>query len=151
MTPAQGDSKNAISLKASSSGVLLANSNGTSDGTLPKPKKVLFPYETFVEFFNWDKANLVPCGLLNCGNSCFANVVLQCLTCTRPLVAYLLERSHMPTCARNDWCFLCELHQHIQRVYQSEEPFSPFGILCHIPKMGGNLGSGKQEDAHEFM
>ncbi|GLJ28235.1 hypothetical protein SUGI_0554660 [Cryptomeria japonica] len=165
MTPTQGalknssissnafetSKKNPISLKVSSAGISLASSDGTSDGILPKPKKVLFPYKMFVEFFNWDKQRLTPCGLVNCGNSCFANVVLQCLTCTRPLVAYLLEGTHMLTCTRNDWCFLCELHQHIRRVSQSEEPFSPFGILCHIPKMGGNLGCGKQEDAHEFM
>ena len=30
--------------------------------------------------------------------SCFANVVLQCLACTRPLVAYLLEKDHRREC-----------------------------------------------------
>ena len=30
--------------------------------------------------------------------SCFANVVLQCLSWTRPLVAYLLERGHKREC-----------------------------------------------------
>ena len=30
--------------------------------------------------------------------SCFANVVLQCLAYTRPLVAYLLEKGHRREC-----------------------------------------------------
>ncbi|KAH0929775.1 hypothetical protein HID58_015502 [Brassica napus] len=56
-----------------------------------KPGDVLFPYETFVQYFNWDKPGLAPCGLTNCGNSCFANVVLQCLSWTRPLVAFVID------------------------------------------------------------
>ncbi|CAA6671048.1 unnamed protein product [Spirodela intermedia] len=116
-----------------------------------KEPKVLFPYDEFVKLFNWDKHIYPPCGLLNCGNSCFANVILQCLACTRPLVAYLLEGSHLKTCAGNDWCFLCELQIHIQNVSQSMKPFSPINILCRLPKIGGNLGHGRQEDAHEFM
>ncbi|KAF3532078.1 hypothetical protein DY000_02036866 [Brassica cretica] len=60
---------------------------------------VLFPYEEeFVKYFNWDNPELAPCGLINCGNSCFANVILQCLSWTRPLVAYLLERGQTNEC-----------------------------------------------------
>ncbi|XP_078443582.1 ubiquitin carboxyl-terminal hydrolase 18-like [Wolffia australiana] len=115
------------------------------------PKKVLFPYDEFEKLFTWNKNIYPPCGLLNCGNSCFANVILQCLACTRPLVAYLLEGSHLKTCSRNDWCFLCELQIHVQNVSQSIRPFSPINILCRLPKIGGNLSNGRQEDAHEFM
>ncbi|MQL96303.1 hypothetical protein Taro_028976 [Colocasia esculenta] len=118
---------------------------------LEQPKKILFPYDEFVKLFNWDKQTFPPCGLLNCGNSCFANVVLQCLACTRPLAAYLLEGSHKKTCSRNDWCFLCELQDHLKKVRESVKPFSPLTILSRLPKIGGNLGNGRQEDAHEFM
>ncbi|XP_068652589.1 ubiquitin carboxyl-terminal hydrolase 18-like [Aristolochia californica] len=118
---------------------------------LKQPLKVLFPYDEFVKLFNWDNPGFPPCGLLNCGNSCFANVVLQCLACTKPLVAYLLEKGHSRECCRNDWCFFCELQQHIQRASQSLHPFSPLNILSRLPSIGGNLGCGKQEDAHEFM
>ncbi|KAK8963035.1 Ubiquitin carboxyl-terminal hydrolase 19 [Platanthera guangdongensis] len=119
---------------------------------LKEPKKILFPYHEFVKFFDWDKPAFPPCGLLNCGNSCFANVVLQCLTCTRPLVAYLLEKDHTRECLRReDWCFLCELQVHIKRASESSQPFSPINILSRLPNIGGNLGYGRQEDAHEFM
>ncbi|XP_011082032.1 ubiquitin carboxyl-terminal hydrolase 18 [Sesamum indicum] len=113
--------------------------------------KILFPYEEFVKFFNWDKPGYHPCGLINCGNSCFANVVLQCLAYTRPLVAYLLEKGHRIECQRDDWCFLCEFQTHVERASRSIHPFSPINILSRLPNIGGNLGYGKQEDAHEFM
>ncbi|CAL9063189.1 unnamed protein product [Musa banksii] len=132
--------------------ISLVPARGTCN-ILQEPKKILFPYNEFVKLFNWDNPGFPPCGLVNCGNSCFANVVLQCLACTRPLVAYLLERGHIRECVRkqNDWCFLCELQLHIKRASESRHPFSPINILSRLPNIGGNLGYGRQEDAHEFM
>ncbi|KAB2077647.1 hypothetical protein ERO13_A06G104400v2 [Gossypium hirsutum] len=132
------------------SGVALVPVSGTSK-IIKKPRKVLFPYDEFVKLFNWEKPGFPPCGLLNCGNSCFANVVLQCLVSTRPLVAYLLEKGHRKECRRNDWCFMCEFQTHVERSRQSLHPFSPINILSRLPNIGGNLGYGRQEDAHEFM
>ncbi|KAK1417871.1 hypothetical protein QVD17_27005 [Tagetes erecta] len=122
-----------------------------SIGNHTQIKKILFPYDQFVELFNWNSQGFPPCGLLNCGNSCFANVVLQCLAYTRPLAAYLLEKGHRRECRRNDWCFLCELQAHMERASRSNHAFSPINILSRLPNIGGNLGHGKQEDAHEFM
>ncbi|KAL7187318.1 hypothetical protein ACSBR1_037393 [Camellia fascicularis] len=133
-----------------SSAVALVPSSGTVNIT-EQSKEILFPYEDFVELFNWDKRGFPPCGLLNCGNSCFANVVLQCLVYTRPLVAYLLEKGHRKECRRNDWCFLCEFQTHVERSSESRHPFSPINILSRLSNIGGDLGYGKQEDAHEFM
>lgn len=133
-----------------SSAVSLAHASGISK-ILDHSKKELFPYEEFLELFNWDSPGFPPCGLLNCGNSCFANVVLQCLTYTKPLVAYLLEKGHLRECRRNAWCFLCEFQHHVERASRSQQPFSPINILSRLPNIGGNLGYGKQEDAHEFM
>ncbi|CAH8328439.1 unnamed protein product [Eruca vesicaria subsp. sativa] len=116
-----------------------------------KPGEVLFPYEEFVRYFNWENEELAPCGLMNCGNSCFANVILQCLSWTRPLVAYLLERGHRSECMRDDWCFFCEFETHVERASQSQLPFSPVNIISRLTNIGGTLGYGRQEDAHEFM
>ncbi|PIN03069.1 Ubiquitin carboxyl-terminal hydrolase [Handroanthus impetiginosus] len=124
---------------------------GGSSKSFKQSNKILYPYEDFIKFFNWDKPGYPPCGLLNCGNSCFANVVLQCLTYTRPLVAYLLEKGHRIECQRDDWCFLCEFQTHVESASRSVHPFSPMNILSRLPNIGGNLGYGKQEDAHEFM
>ncbi|CAN6163242.1 unnamed protein product [Urochloa humidicola] len=118
-----------------------------------KKGQLLFPYDEFLKLYNWKEFDFKPCGLMNCGNSCFANVVLQCLSFTRPLVAYLLGKDHSKECStkHEDWCFLCELQCHIQRASESIHPFSPMNILSHLPNIGGNLGYGRQEDAHEFM
>ncbi|KAG8375360.1 hypothetical protein BUALT_Bualt10G0092000 [Buddleja alternifolia] len=124
---------------------------GGSSKLLKQSNKILFPYEEFIELFNWNKPDYPPCGLINCGNSCFANVVLQCLAYTRPLIAYLLEKGHRIECQRDDWCFLCEFQTHVERASCSHHPFSPINILSRLPNIGGNLGYGKQEDAHEFM
>ncbi|KAA8521428.1 hypothetical protein F0562_012080 [Nyssa sinensis] len=182
----------------SSNAVALVPASGTTK-TLKQLEKILFPYNDFVELFNWDKPGYPPCGLLNCGNrlmlpcqcllqnylflclhsfrsfsshishasvwsfrpqcsilfwllcSCFANVVLQCLAYTRPLVAYLLEKGHWRECRRNDWCFLCEFQKHVEKATNTRHPFSPINILSRLPNIGSNLGYGKQEDAHEFM
>ncbi|XP_050364468.1 ubiquitin carboxyl-terminal hydrolase 18-like [Argentina anserina] len=133
-------------------GIALVPTHGMISKRLKQPKKILFPYDEFVKLFHWEKAGLTPCGLLNCGNSCFANVVLQCLSSTRPLVAYLLEKGHRNECIRDDeWCFLCEFESHLERASQSSQAFSPTNIISRLPNIGGNLGYGRQEDAHELM
>lgn len=111
--------------------------------------EMLFPYEYFIELFDTD-IKFLPCGLVNCGNSCFANAVLQCLTHTQPLVAYLLGGDHGRHCKSVDWCFMCALQQHAVKVIQ-QRPFSPSNILSHLSNIGRGLDFGNQEDAHEFM
>ncbi|KAL5803266.1 hypothetical protein ACOSQ4_031571 [Xanthoceras sorbifolium] len=116
-----------------------------------KKKKMLFPYEVFVKFFQCEVFDLSPRGLLNCGNSCYANAVLQCLTCTNPLIIYLLHRSHSRACCRNDWCLMCELEQHVMMLRESGGPLSPSRILLHMRSANCQMGDGSQEDAHEFL
>ncbi|XP_058101095.1 ubiquitin C-terminal hydrolase 15-like isoform X2 [Magnolia sinica] len=124
----------------------------TSGIASDSPKnKVLFPYEEFVKFFHYEVCDLSPRGLLNCGNSCYANAVLQCLTCTKPLIIYLLRRSHSKTCWAKDWCLMCELEQHILMLREGGGPLSPSRILSHMRNIGCRMGGGDQEDAHEFL
>ncbi|XP_058095329.1 ubiquitin C-terminal hydrolase 15-like [Magnolia sinica] len=121
----------------------------TSDSL--KKNKVLFPYEELVKLFNCELWNLSPRGLLNCGNSCYANAVLQCLTCTKPLSVYLLRRSHSRTCWVRDWCLMCELEQHVSMLREGAGPLSASRILSHMQNIGCRMGGGDQEDAHEFL
>nr|GFD24786.1 ubiquitin carboxyl-terminal hydrolase 18-like [Tanacetum cinerariifolium] len=86
----QSSSKSSLQRRRNSGSIALVPCTRNST----QIKKILFPYDEFVELFNWKQRGFPPCGLLNCGNSCFANVVLQCLTYTRPLAAYLLEKGH---------------------------------------------------------
>ncbi|KAG6414617.1 hypothetical protein SASPL_121990 [Salvia splendens] len=113
--------------------------------------EILFPYEEFIQLFNWEKPGYPPCGLINGGNSCFANVVLQCLTYTRPLAAYFFEKGHKLKCRMDKWCFLCDLQTHVESASWCHTAFIPIHILSRLNSIGGNLERGQQEDAHEFM
>lgn len=120
-------------------------------GDKPKKLKMLFPYEEFMKLFQYEVFDLSPRGLLNCGNSCYANAVLQCLTGTRPLIIYLLRRSHSRACYGKDWCLLCELEQHVLMLRENGGPLSPSRILSHMRSINCQIGDGSQEDAHEFL
>ncbi|KAG2268582.1 hypothetical protein Bca52824_063137 [Brassica carinata] len=115
-----------------------------------KNLKMLFPYEEFVKFFQCEVL-YSPRGLVNCGNSCYANAVLQSLTCTKPLVAYLLRRSHSRSCSGKDWCLMCELEQHVMMLRESGCPLSASRILSQMRSINCQIGDGSQEDAHEFL
>ncbi|KAK8472230.1 hypothetical protein PHAVU_002G148100 [Phaseolus vulgaris] len=110
-----------------------------------------FPYELFVELYCYDKMKLFPFGLTNCGNSCYANAVLQCLAYTRPLTSYLFQGFHSKRCQKKGWCFTCEFEYLIQKAKEGISPLSPIGILSKIHKIGSHLGHGREEDAHEFL
>nr|GMD34969.1 ubiquitin carboxyl-terminal hydrolase 15-like [Ipomoea batatas]GME08601.1 ubiquitin carboxyl-terminal hydrolase 15-like [Ipomoea batatas] len=116
-----------------------------------KKLKMLFPYEEFVKYFQYEVLNVSPRGLINCGNSCYANAVLQCLTFTKPLTVYLLHRSHSRTCCGRDWCLMCELEQHVMMLRESGEPLSPNRFLLRMQSINSQIGNGSQEDAHEFL
>ncbi|KAL0923990.1 hypothetical protein M5K25_004786 [Dendrobium thyrsiflorum] len=109
-----------------------------------KKIKVLFPYEDLVKLFQSEVSGISPRGLLNCGNSCYANAVLQCLTFTKPLMVYLLRRI-------SDWCLMCELERHTAMLLEEGGPLSPGNILSNMRSVGCRMGGGKQEDAHEFL
>ncbi|KAB2094242.1 hypothetical protein ES319_A02G143500v1 [Gossypium barbadense] len=113
--------------------------------------KIIFPYELFMELYSYDAVELCPFGLNNCGNSCYANAVLQCLAFTRPLTSYLVKGLHSKACRKKEWCFICEFECLILKAKEGESPLSPIRILSKIQKIGSNLGPGKEEDAHEFL
>ncbi|CAH8381390.1 unnamed protein product [Eruca vesicaria subsp. sativa] len=125
--------------------------NSTKHDDRHKNLKMLFPYEEFVKFFQCEVFYLSPRGLVNCGNSCYANAVLQSLTCTKPLVAYLLGRSHSRSCSGKAWCLMCELEQHVMMLRESGGPLSASRILSHMRSINCQIGDGSQEDAHEFL
>ncbi|GMH31372.1 hypothetical protein Nepgr_033215 [Nepenthes gracilis] len=124
---------------------------GGSDDVGKNSQKGLFPYDLFVDLYNWNKVELRPCGLINCGNSCYVNVVLQCLAFTPPLTAYLLQGLHSKSCIEKECCFTCEFERLILASKEGGSPLSPIGIISQIRKIGSHLVDGREEDAHEFL
>ncbi|KAH9606008.1 hypothetical protein KSS87_009493 [Heliosperma pusillum] len=121
------------------------------DGAGRNGEKAVFEYDLFVKLYHWNKVELRPCGLINCGNSCYANVVLQCLAFTPPLTAYLLQGLHSKTCVKKEWCLSCEFERLVLKANEVGHPQSPIGILSQIQKIGSHLTNGREEDAHEFL
>ncbi|KAI4337608.1 hypothetical protein L6164_016002 [Bauhinia variegata] len=113
--------------------------------------KGLFPYDLFVKLFNSNKVELRPFGLINCGNSCYANAVLQCLAFSPPLTAYFLQGLHSKACIKKKWCFTCEFESLVLEGKKGKSPLSPMGILSQLQNIGSQLGNGREEDAHEFL
>ena len=66
--------KSSLQGRRNSTGLALVPGTGIST----QSKKILYPYEKFVELFNWQKPGFPPCGLLNCGN----RLCLWLLYCT---------------------------------------------------------------------
>ncbi|XP_051118053.1 ubiquitin carboxyl-terminal hydrolase 17-like [Andrographis paniculata] len=124
---------------------------GGEVGTKGQPEGGSFSYELFVKLYNWNKIELIPRGLINCGNSCFANAVLQCLAFTPPLTAYFLQGLHTKDCKTKEWCFTCELEALVKKAKEGKTLLSPERVMSQMQNIGRNLANGREEDAHEFL
>ncbi|KAM3173213.1 hypothetical protein ACTXT7_012948 [Hymenolepis weldensis] len=92
-------------------------------------------------------------GLINMGNTCFLNVVVQALTHTPVLREFLLSHLHRcdnPTRSRN--CLACEMIRITQEIYRPEtSPFVPSNLLYIIWLHATHLAGYEQRDAHEIL
>ncbi|KAB5568758.1 hypothetical protein DKX38_002551 [Salix brachista] len=113
--------------------------------------KGLFPYDLFVRLYASNKVEMRPCGLINCGNSCYANAALQCLAFTPPLTSYFAQGLHSKACVNKERCISCEFENLILKAKEGKSPLSPVGILSQLQNIGSQLGNGREEDAHEFL
>ncbi|EYU39312.1 hypothetical protein MIMGU_mgv1a001469mg [Erythranthe guttata] len=115
--------------------------------------KMIFSPKLFIQLYSCTGLELHPVGLFNCGNSCYANAVLQCLAFTRPVASYLLQGLHSKTCKYlfRGWCLICEFEHLIRKGQETNSPLSPVGILSQIQRIGSHLSHGRQEDAHDFL
>ncbi|CAN0912164.1 Ubiquitin carboxyl-terminal hydrolase 23 [Linum grandiflorum] len=90
-------------------------------------------------------------GLRNIGNTCFLNSVLQCLTYTAPLAAYLQSGKHKSSCRISGFCALCAFQKHVSRALQSTGMSFVPDLVSKMRCVSRNLKVSKQEDAHEYM
>lgn len=52
---------------------------------------------------------------------------------------------------KRDWCFTCEFEGLVLKFKEGKSPVSPIGIISQLKSIGGQLGHGREEDAHEFL
>lgn len=120
----------------------------------------LFPKERLEPFLKWSRIRSIGPGLINLGNTCFLNSVLQCLFYTVPLAEFSLAKEHSKRCraTRDEFCGFCSLERLMQRVHLSQSSSStsesvlrPIELVSRLKAVGKHFRPGRQEDAHEFL
>ncbi|VDL98307.1 unnamed protein product [Schistocephalus solidus] len=106
-----------------------------------------------LQFFKNIPFLLATRGLVNMGNTCFLNVVVQALTHTPLLRDFLLADLHRcenPVRSRN--CLACEMIRITQEIYRPVlSPYVPSNLLHTIWLHASHLAGYEQRDAHEFL
>ncbi|KAG2333289.1 hypothetical protein Bca52824_004469 [Brassica carinata] len=91
-------------------------------------------------------------GLENLGNTCYLNSVLQCLTYTEPLAAYLQDVGHEKRCHVAGFCALCAMQKHVRNALQATgKILAPKYLVSNLRCVSRNFRNCRQEDAHEYM
>ncbi|KAL3081957.1 hypothetical protein niasHT_032639 [Heterodera trifolii] len=101
-------------------------------------------------------------GLVNLGNTCFMNCIIQTLLHIPMLRDYFLSDQHH--CCRsgpstvtnrelNNTCLMCELSHVFQEFYGAQvgDPFVPNRMLHLVWAHAKHLAGYEQHDAHEFL
>lgn len=92
-------------------------------------------------------------GLINLGNTCFMNCILQALTHTPLLRDYFLADLH--EChydGEKSICLVCEMCRLFQEFYSGKStPHIPLKLLHLVWTHARHLAGYEQQDAHEFL
>ncbi|KAF9262427.1 cysteine proteinase [Marasmius fiardii PR-910] len=91
-------------------------------------------------------------GLLNLGQTCFMNAVLQSFVHNPLLRNYFLGDKHNSKLCKTEDCMSCEMDKLFTEIYSDElTPFGPVSFLMTTWQKSPELSGYAQHDAHEFF
>ncbi|XP_066901850.1 ubiquitin carboxyl-terminal hydrolase 22 [Halyomorpha halys] len=92
-------------------------------------------------------------GIINLGNTCFMNCIVQAFLHTPMLRDYFFSDKHKCVAKKSTECLFCLLSRIYQRYYADDDSttLSLHEILCLVWKHDLNLYGNNQKDAHEFF
>jgi len=91
-------------------------------------------------------------GLINLGNTCFMNCILQSFAHTPMLRNYFLSDCHYCPAEESQNCLVCEMSNLFQEFYSGKKTAHvPFRLLYKVWTNARHLAGYEQQDAHEFF
>ncbi|XP_047264049.1 ubiquitin carboxyl-terminal hydrolase 20-like [Capsicum annuum] len=97
-------------------------------------------------------AKPIGAGLVNLGNTCFLNAVLQCFMHTVLLFDLLLRNTHVPCDRYADFCLICVFKELIgSSLAYDGGSLSPWKLVDNLSYFSSGFRKYQQEDAHEFL